>query len=85
MSRQHKFQGIPFPIVEAAIRGEKDALEKIWKDFERYINTLCGRPYQDAYGNVQYMIDQDMKDFMREQLYWAITHNFKMDFVRDDT
>ena len=85
MSRQQKFQGIPFPIVEAAIRGEKDALEKIWKIFERYTNTLCGRPYQDAYGNVQYMIDQDMKDFMRGQLYWAITHNFDMDYNLNDT
>ena len=80
MGKQRKTSLFPFPVVEAAIRGDSDALQKIWRDYEPYVNTLCGRPYQDLYGNVQYMIDQDMKDYLREKLYWAIMHNFDMDY-----
>ena len=40
-----------------------------------------GRPYQDAYGNVKFMIDQDMKDFIQQELYRAIIYNFDIDFV----
>ena len=73
----------PFSVVESAKRGDFDTLQKIWKSYEPYINTLCGRPYQDAYGNQKYMIDQDMKDYMKQQLFWAILHNFDMDYVQD--
>jgi hypothetical protein len=83
--RKRKNYLFPFSVVKSAIRGDSDTLQKIWKDYEPYINTLCARPYQDAYGNQKYMIDQDMKDFMRGQLYWAITHNFDMDYNLNDT
>ncbi len=78
MGKQFKTSLFPFHVVRAAIHGNSDALQKIWREYEPYINTLCSRPYQDMYGNVQYMIDQDMKDYLREQLFWAITHNFDM-------
>ena len=80
MGKQRKTFLFPIQVVDAAIRGDSDALQKIWRDYEPYVNTLCGRPYQDMYGNVHYMIDQDMKDYLREQLYWAITHNFDKDY-----
>lgn len=73
----------PFSVVESAIRGDLDTLQKIWQSYEPYINTLCGRPYQDAYGNPKYMIDQDMKDYIKQQLFWAILHNFDMDYVQE--
>ena len=78
--RKRKNYLFPFSVVKSAIRGDSDTLQKIWKDYEPYVNTLCARPYQDAYGNQKYMIDQDMKDYMKEQLFWAITHNFDMDY-----
>ncbi len=78
--RKYKNYLFPFSVVKSAIRGDSDTLQKIWKDYEPYVNTLCARPYQDAYGNQKYMIDQDMKDYMKEQLFWAITHNFDMDY-----
>ena len=78
--RKYKNYLFPFSVVKAAIRGDADTLQKIWKDYESYVNTLCARPYQDAYGNQKYMIDQDMKDYMKDQLFWAITHNFDMDY-----
>lgn len=84
MNKQYKGYLFPFSVVESAIHGDSEALQKIWKDYEPYVNTLCGRPYQDAYGNVQYMIDQDMKDYMKEQLFWAVTHNFDMDYGQNN-
>ena len=70
----------PFSVVKLAIRGDAETLQKIWKDYEPYVNTLCARPYQDAYGNQLYMIDHDMKDYMKEQLFLAITQNFDVDY-----
>lgn len=78
MCRAYKDYRFPFPVVTAAVRGDSEAIENIWRSFEPYINTLCARSYQDAYGNVAYMIDQDMKDYMKAQLAIAIVKNFDM-------
>lgn len=84
MSKKQKDYRFPFSIVQAAIRGDSAALQKIWSDYEPYVNTLCGRPYQDTYGNVHYMVDQDMKDYMRQQLMWAIMNNFDMNYGQNE-
>ena len=77
---KYKSNLFPLSVVKSAIRGDADTLQKIWKDYEPYVNTLCARPYQDIYGNQKYMIDQDMKDYMKEQLFLAITYNFDIDY-----
>lgn len=84
MSKKHKDYRFPFSVVKSAIEGDSVALHKIWCDYEPYVNTLCGRPYQDAYGNVHYAVDQDMKDYMREQLIWAIMNNFDMNYGQNE-
>ena len=78
---RYKNNLFPFSVVESAKCGDFETLQKIWKNYESYVNTLCGRPYQDAYGNVKFMIDQDMKDFIQQELYRAIIYNFDIDFV----
>lgn len=83
MCRTYRDYRFPFPMVAAAMRGDSEAIESIWKNFEPYMNTLCARSYQDAYGNVAYMIDQDMKDYLKAQLAFAIIKNFNMDYGND--
>ena len=83
MAGEFKDYRYPFHVVEAAVKGDAQVIEMIWKDFEPYINTLCARTYQDKYGNVSYMFDQDMKDYMKEQLAMAITHNFDINYGQD--
>lgn len=74
---------LPFSVIEAAVNGEAEAIRKVWKMYDPYMNTLCSRPYQDHYGNVRFMIDWSMKDFLRAQLAWAIMYNFRMDYDDD--
>ena len=80
---RYKNNLFPFSVVESAKRGDFETLQKIWKNYEPYVNTLCGRPYLDAYGNQKFMIDQDMKDYIYQEFLWAIIYNFDMDYVSE--
>lgn len=80
MIRKYKDYNLPYSVIKGAMEGEAEAIRRVWRQYDSYMNTLCARPYQDYYGNIRFMIDWDMKDFLKMQLAWAIMHNFNDDY-----
>ncbi|MEE1243036.1 helix-turn-helix domain-containing protein [Frisingicoccus sp.] len=82
MDKKKSSKYLPVSVIEGAIQGEPEAIRAVWRRYDYYINTLCSRPYQDYYGNIRFMIDLSMKDFLKAQLAWAIMNNFKIEYEK---
>lgn len=69
---------LPFPTIEAATRGDTEALCAILKHYDGYINTLCTRLFKDEAGNTYYYVDEEMKNRLQVRLI-ARTLAFEID------
>ena len=59
---------VHFSTLQEAIGGDTIALNKIIKNYERYIIKLSIKRYLDAYGNVITCIDEDIKRQLETKL-----------------
>ena len=59
---------IPYPVIEAAVHGETDAVNEVIRHYSGYIATLCRRTGRDENGNYCTYIDEEL-DGLFERIY----------------
>lgn len=80
MSKKFTDNRVPYSVVEAAVRGDSEALKKVLECHNAYICKLCTRKVYDDVGDLHYEIDWDMKSRIESMLVNAIIMNFKIDY-----
>lgn len=63
---------LPLPVIEAARAGDAEAVERILRYYEGYINKLCTRTLYDEYGYPHICLDEFMKHRLEIKLIHAI-------------
>ena len=59
-------------VIHAACAGDVDAIDRILRHYDGYINKLCVRKYIDGSGNVHYDVDEYMKRRLQIKLIHSI-------------
>ena len=52
---------LPLSVIEAARAGDSEAVERVLRYYEGYINKLCTRTLYDEYGQPHVCVDEYMK------------------------
>ena len=52
---------LPLAVIEAARAGDVEAVERVLRYYEGYINKLCTRTLYDEYGQPHVCVDEYMK------------------------
>lgn len=76
LQQRPEAQLLPFSTIEAAKRGNADALSAVLKHFERYIVTLSTRELRDEYGSTYRCLDPDLKRRLEAKLIVSIIQKF---------
>ena len=63
---------LPMPVIEAARTGDAEAVERVLRCYESYINKLCARTLYDEYGYPHECVDEYMKHLLEIKLIHAI-------------
>lgn len=63
---------LPFSDIEAATRGEAEAMERVLKHYEGYIRYLSTRKLRREYGSGYSGVDQDIYDRLKAKLIRAV-------------
>ena len=63
---------IPFPVIEAAVQGETDAVNEVIRHYSGYIATLCRRTGCDKNGNYCTYVDEELRRRLETKLIIAI-------------
>lgn len=61
-----------FEVIQAAIEGDADAINKIISYYQPFIMDLCKRVYKDEFGRIKYIPDEYMKRRMETKLITKI-------------
>ena len=59
-------------VIDAACAGDVDAIDRILRHYDGYINKLCVRKYIDGSCNVHYGVDESMKRRLQIKLIHSI-------------
>ena len=63
---------IPYPVIEAAVNGDGDAIQKVIRHYSGYIAALCKRVGRDEHGNYGYYVDEELRRRVEDKLFQAI-------------
>ena len=63
---------IPFPVIEAAVQGETDAVNEVIRHYSGYIATLCRRTGCDKNGNYCTYVDEELRRRLETKLMISI-------------
>ena len=63
---------LPLSVVEAARAGDAEAVERVLRYYEGYINKLCTRTLYDEYGRPHVCVDEYMKRRLEIKLISSI-------------
>ena len=63
---------LPMPVIEAARAGDAEAVERVLRYYEGYINKLCTRTVYDESGCPHACLDEYMKSRLENKLIRAI-------------
>jgi hypothetical protein len=78
--KKHKdFLLLPFHVIEAAARGDVEAINKVLKHYEGYIIALSTKKLYDEDGNPHVAVDNDMRRTLETKLIIKI---MEFDFSR---
>ena len=66
---------LPLSVIEAARAGDAEAVERVLRYYEGYINKLCTRTLYDEYGQPHVCVDEYMKHRLENKLIYAIVCN----------
>jgi len=69
---------LPFDVIEAATKGDSEALAKVLKHFEGYIVKMSTRIFYDEFGQSYHHVDEDLKQRIECKLVSRIILNFKI-------
>ena len=61
-----------FSVICLAADGDETAIEKILNHYNAYISKACLRPFYDEYGNMQLVVDMELKGRIRTAIAKAI-------------
>ncbi|MDB1933997.1 helix-turn-helix domain-containing protein [Clostridium tertium] len=61
MGKEHKHNNLlPFDIIVRSTRGDVEAINKVLDHFSGYIAEVSVRKTYDNYGDVRYIVDEDI-------------------------
>ena len=63
---------LPLPVIEAARTGDTEAVERVLRYYEGYINKHCTRTLYDEYVYPHVCVDEYMKHLLGIKLIYAI-------------
>lgn len=63
---------LPFSVIQAAVRGDPDAVAVALRHFSGYIAALSRRHFYDRNGNYVTYIDNDIRSRLEAKLIFAI-------------
>lgn len=63
---------LPDAVIDAACAGDADAIDRVLRHYDGYINKLCVQKYIDANGDVHYDVDEYMKRRLQIKLIYSI-------------
>lgn len=61
-----------FSVIRSAPDGDEIAIEKILNHYNAYISKACLRPFYDECGNMQLVVDMELKGRIRTAITKAI-------------
>ena len=64
---------IPYPVIEAAVHGETDAVNEVIRHYSGYIATLCRRTGCDKNGNYCTYVDEELRRRLETRPYLSRT------------
>lgn len=76
--KQSSYQGrspLPDIVIDAACAGDIQAVERVLRYYDGYINKLCTRTLYDRYGQPHICIDEYMKRRLQIKLIHSIVAN----------
>ena len=71
-SKTQNYNLLPFSIIEAAVSGDVDAINKVLKHYEGYIMALSTVRLFDEYGKVHYAVDYEIRRTLETKLITKI-------------
>lgn len=69
--------GLNFELVQSAVSGDQDAINRIVAIYEPYINTLSSQTLYDKDGNEVIGVNVDLHDYLKSKLIHVI-HTYKI-------
>jgi hypothetical protein len=70
--RTGKYRLLPLPVIEDARIGKPDAIDRVFRHYDLYMNKLCLRRVFDEDGCSHYCVDEYMKGCIKTVLISAI-------------
>ena len=66
---------LPLSVIKAARAGDAEAVERVLRYYEGYINKLCTRTLYDEYGQPHVCVDEYMKRRSGNQAHFFHRHD----------
>ena len=66
---------LPLSVIKAARAGDAEAVERVLRYYEGYINKLCTQTLYDPDGQPHVCVDEYMKHRLENKLIYAIVCN----------
>ena len=63
---------LPFETIKEATKGDVDAVEKVLKHYDGYIDNLSKRKMYDEYGVIHFCIDETLRRRLETKLIQTI-------------
>ncbi len=63
---------LPYEVIQAASKGDTDAVCAVLRHYEGYIARLATRQFYDEYGNVHLCVDEAMRHRLEVKLITGI-------------
>lgn len=72
MSNATHTRMIPYPVIEAAVRGDTDAVNEVIRHYSGYIAAIAGRTGHDENGNYCTNVDEELRRRLETKLIISI-------------
>jgi hypothetical protein len=72
MSKKYNYPLLPFSVIEAAVSGDADAINKVIHHYTAYIARFSIRTIHDAEGNPHCVVDDETRRILENHLTAAI-------------
>jgi hypothetical protein len=72
VNEKYSYPLLPFSVIEAAVRGDADAINKIIHHYTGYIARFSISAIHDAEGNPHYAVDDETRRILENHLTAAI-------------
>ncbi len=70
---------VPYAVIVAAVAGDTEAMQAVFRHYGGYIAKLALRPFIDANGNRNFAVDEGICRELENHLAMAIVGHFRVD------